>query len=165
MVHACLSELQFFKGPVSYNALNESIAESVRNCESFVPNLWVQETRPATSKAAAETMLNDFKDIESFLNFMLDTFSNSLEIQLSSHKGTKQIPKTYCRMFAPTLRSHPTWPINAKRILLESTFYLSPQGRSHRICVLSKAYGEAESTNRCWTIENSQLKRSWNHYS
>lgn len=72
-------KFELFKTPVSLEALKGATTTYGRKYESFVSNLAFEETRPAKSKAAAETRRNDGKGIESRLKNRRDALSEQFQ--------------------------------------------------------------------------------------
>lgn len=75
--HARLAEFLLFKEPSSYETLEGATTEYVRSCELFVSNFSFEESRPATTREAAEIMRNDVTEDERRLDNKLDTLAIS----------------------------------------------------------------------------------------
>lgn len=84
------------EGPVSYQALKGCITEYLHDCEPLVSIFSFEDTGSTTSRAAAETIGSNVKQIESCLDDELDAlsekFQNLLHTLFKKETETKTLP-------------------------------------------------------------------------
>lgn len=118
------------------NALKGATLEYMHKCETFVSSFEFEEARPATRKAALETMCNDAEEIKSRLdnklNVLSENFRNLNRILRQKEPETQnKRPNvcSYCRK-----RGH--FPINANKVLLRIyTVHFAAVQDIWKICV------------------------------